>query len=127
MAYEPKPEMIDQLRIATGAENSEAETAALEQALVITGTKVLNEIRQETMPVMLEPILIEIAADAYRLNKQAVGNGSAGEVLGSVSAITDQGQSVSYRDSSYQTVLSAVSVALRNYTPQLDRFRKVGW
>lgn len=125
MTYEPKQEMVTEMQTVTGA--ADADTAALTLALRITGTKILNEIRQEIMPVMLEPIVVEIAADAYRLNQQAKGDTASGEILGSVSSVSDNGQSVSYRDSSYQGVLSSVSVTLRNYTAQLDRYRKAGW
>lgn len=125
MAYEPKAQMVSDLKTMVGA--ADDQTAALTLALEVTGTKVLNEINQDVMPVMLEPIVVEIAADAYRLQQQATGDGSSGEILGTVSSVSDNGQSVSYRDSSYQAVLSAVSSALRDYTAQLARYRKTGW
>jgi hypothetical protein len=68
-----------------------------------------------------------MAADAYRLNKQAQGAGNVGEVAGTVSSVSDGGQSISYRDSSYQQVLSSVATVFRDYSPQLARFRKTGW
>lgn len=125
MPYEPKEDMLIALETLTGA--SDKDSDALFFVLKTIGAKVLNEIQQESMPIMLEPIVVEMAADAYRLNQQASGSGSAGEILGSVSSVSDNGQSVSYRDSSYQAVLTAVSATLRNYTAQLDRFRKTGW
>ena len=125
MAYEPTPEMIDDLKTITGA--ADTEVAALTLILKITGAKVLNDINQGHMPKALELIVVEMAADAYRLNKQAQGSGDVGEIAGTVSSVTDGGQSVSYRDSSYQTVLASVSTVLRDYSPQLARFRKTGW
>ena len=125
MAFDPTPEMINDLMTLTGA--SVAETDALTLVLKITGTKVLNDINQEHMPKALELIVVEMAADAYRLNKQAQGAGDAGEIAGAVSSVTDGGQSVSFRDSSYQQVLASVSTVLRDYSPQLARFRKTGW
>lgn len=125
MTYEPKAEMIADLRILTGASDDQLE--ALTLALKISGTKVLNEIRQEHLPIMLEGIVVEIAADSYHLNRQASSDGGVGEITGSVSSVSDNGQSVSYRDSSYHDVLKSVSSALRNYTAQIDRFRKSGW
>ncbi|MDI9461859.1 MAG: hypothetical protein ACOX3P_03905 [Saccharofermentanales bacterium] len=125
MAYEPTPEMLDDLKTITGAPDTE--TDALTLVLKITGTKVLNDINQGYMPKALEPIVVEMAADAYRLNKQAQGAGNVGEVAGTVSSVSDGGQSISYRDSSYQQVLSSVATVFRDYSPQLARFRKTGW
>jgi len=125
MAFDPTPEMINDLMTMTGA--SVAEADALTLVLKITGTKVLNDINQECMPKALEPIVVEMAADAYRLNKQAQGAGNVGEIAGTISSVTDGGQSVSYRDSSYQQVLASVATVLKDYSPQLARFRKTGW
>lgn len=125
MPFEPTPDMLTDLKTLTGASDDQSD--ALNLILRIAGTKVLTEIRQESLPVMLNSIVVEIAADSYRLLQQAQGEGFAGEIAGTVSSVSDNGQSVSYRDSSYQAVLGAVATAQRNYVAQLDRFRKPGW
>lgn len=117
--------LLDDLKTLTGA--SDTELDALRFVLQITWSKVLVNINQEQMPVALHPIIVEMAADAYRLNKSAEGSDLAGKIAGTVSGASDGGQSWSFRDSSYQAVLSAVSETLRDYEPALSRYRKTGW
>ena len=117
--------LLSDLKDLTGA--SETDGNRLKLALRITWSKVLTELNQTTMPKMLEPIVLEMAADAFRLNSSADGGNDAGKIAGTISSVSDNGQSVSFRDSSYQSVLASVAQVFRNYEPALSRYRKSGW
>lgn len=113
--YQSTAEMLIDLRLMLGVtDKDELLTLILNQ----TGQKVLNETNQPTMPTMLDGVVVEMAADAFRLSQ------SDGAITGSVSSVSDNGQSVSYRESS---VLASVSKTVKDYKSQLDRFRRTGW
>ena len=126
--YTPTADMLSDLKMLLGISSTDTtKDLLLGLILKITGTKVLNEIHQTVLPGALEVIVVEMASDAYRLNLQATGDGSVGAIAGTVSSVSDNGQSVGYRDSSYQTVLNTVMTTLKNYAGQLARWRKPGW
>ena len=117
MAFVQTALMLTELKMLLGiASSDETQDVFLELLLQQTGTKVLNETRQDALPAMLEPILVEIAADAYRLSR--------GEAIGALSSMSDNGQSVSFTSDS---VVRSISAVLKDYTGQLDRYRKPGW
>ncbi|MEA5060673.1 MAG: phage head-tail connector protein [Candidatus Pelethousia sp.] len=101
--------------------------ALLELVLQSTVDKVQNYTRLAIIPLQLYGVVAEMAADAYYLLLSARGEDS-GKVAGTVSSVSDNGQSVSYRDNSYNAVLvKAAEHTLKNYQAQLERWRKVGW
>lgn len=126
--YTPTTDMLSDLKMLLGILAGDiSKDDLLILIMKTTGTKVLNEIKQSVMPAALELIVVEMSSDAYRLNAQAISGTATGEIAGTVSSVSDNGQSVSYRDSSYQVVLNAVMKVLKDYGPQLDRWRKPGW
>lgn len=96
--------------------------AVLSLLIKLTGTKVLNNTNQKTFPEDLQPIMIEMTKDVYRLNQA-----EKGEQTQTVSSLTDNGQSVGYKDTSFDKVLVNVGIILKDYEEQLTRFRKVRW
>lgn len=93
---------------------------------VVEGTldKVLVDTRQPFLPIRLYNTLAEMSVDAYRMAKAAAGD-DAGKIVGSISSVSDNGQSVSYRESPYAVAISqAAKTVLKDYDRQLDAHRK---
>jgi len=98
-------------------------------SLVVETTldKVLTDTRQPFLPALLYNTVAEMCADAYRMAKSANGD-DVGQIVGSISSVSDNGQSVSYRDSPYAAALKgACETVLKDYARQLAAHRKVGW
>jgi hypothetical protein len=121
MAYVPTAADLTDLKKLLGI-TTEDEDNILNFMLKLTGTKAMNSMNQTEMPDEFQPVLIEMTADTYRLLQSANGDQEQ-----TVSSVTDKDQTVSYRDSSFDKVLLALSQSLKNYEMQLERFRKVGW
>lgn len=118
--------MLAKLKLLLGITDS-AQDALLGLLLELTTDMVLSETNQPTLPAAAQGLVVEMTADAYRLHKQAAGEG-AGEVTGSVSSVSDNGQSVSYRDAAYSDVLKKVAESmLKNYTGRMNAFRRPRW
>lgn len=111
-------EMLEDLKLLIG----DAPDGLADYLLRSTGTKVLNLINQPVMPVALQGLVVEMAADAYRMHQSASGTGES-----EIASISDNGQTVSYRASSYQAVLQTVASTIKNYEQQLEAFRKSRW
>lgn len=99
-----------------------AEDALLTLLIKLTGTKALNSMNQTTMPADFQPVLVEMTADVYRLHQAEKGT-----QVKNISAISDNGQSISYQQSSFDKALADVSSVLKGYEEQINRFRKPGW
>lgn len=101
--------------------------ARLTLAVETTLDKVLCDIRQPCLPLGLYRTVAEMSADAYRMAKEANGE-DAGRVTGCVSGVSDNGQTVSYRESPQAAALaSACERVLLNYEGMLAGYRKAGW
>ena len=118
-----RAEMLDQLVTLTGADAG-AEESLCGIMLDRTTDKVLAFLNREELPRRACSLVVEMAADAYR--SQTMAGAQAGLVTGSVQSISDNGQSVTYRDGS--ETLNAVNAAFtKDYTERLIPFRKAGW
>jgi len=116
--------LTEKAKITLGITGDDAQ---LTQAVETTLEKVLNDIRQPFLPLGLYNVTAEMCVDAYRMAKAAAGE-DAGKIAGSVSSVSDNGQSVSYRESPYAAALTAAcSGVLKDYDRQLAAFRKAGW
>lgn len=103
------------------------EDALLTLTVETTLDKVLADIHQRNLPRDLYNTTAEMIADAYRIAK-AVNGEDAGKIAGSISSVTDNGQSVSYRESPYAAaVAKACETVLKGYDRMLSGFRKTGW
>jgi len=94
---------------------------------VVAGTldKVLVDIRQPFLPALLYNTVAEMCVDAYRIAKAAAGD-DAGQIVGSVSSVSDNGQSVSYRESPYAgAIAKAAETILKDYDRQLAAYRRM--
>lgn len=120
--YEATAAMLANAKLLLGISGTGSDSL-LELILSQTGQKVLNEINQPALPLALEGVVVEMAVDAYGLTK----NDGAGSIAGSVSSVSDNGQSVSYREGINEKTLQSVAKVLKDYKSQLDRFRKTGW
>lgn len=116
--------LIEKARVYLGITEADA---LLSLVVETTLEKVLNDIRQPYLPEGLYNTVAEMSVDAYRMAKAANGD-DAGKVVGSVSSVSDNGQSVSYRESPYAAALTqACKTVLKDYDRQLDAYRKAGW
>ena len=88
--------MLADLKVLLGI-GDDTQDALLQLLLDQTTALLVGELNRPTVPAGAQYLLLEMTADAYRLHRQAAGEG-AGEVTGSVSSLSDNGQSVSYRD-----------------------------
>ena len=103
------------------------EDALLTLTVETTLDKVLADIHQRILPRDLYNTTAEMIADAYRMAKAANGE-DAGKIVGSISSVTDNGQSVSYRENPYAAaVAKSCETVLKGYDRMLSRFRKAGW
>lgn len=103
------------------------EDALLTLTMETTLDKVLSDIHQRNLPRAMHNTTAEMIADAYRMAKTANGV-DAGKIVGSISSVTDNGQSVSYRESPYAAaVAKACETVLKDYDRMLSRYRKAGW
>lgn len=121
MVYEPATEDLMDLKVLLGLSTTE-EDALLQMLMKSVGTKALNDMNQATMPPDFQPVMIEMTSDLYRL-KQA----EKGEQAQTASSLSDNGQSVTYKDSAYDVSLKDVAKVLKDYETQLTRFRRLGW
>ena len=118
-----RAEMLTQLLTLTGAASG-TETALCEIVLDRTIDKVLAFLHREEIPYRACSLVVEMAADAYRSEKLA--GTEAGVVTGSVQSISDNGQSVTYRDGS-ETLNRTEASFSKDYAERLIPFRKAGW
>lgn len=118
-----REEMLERLLALTGVDTAEEESV-LGFVLDATIDKALAFLRTDALPYRAGSLVVEMAADAFRIHK--LERNEAGAVTGSVQSISDNGQSVTYRDGS--EALNAVNAAfLKNYADRLTDFRKAGW
>lgn len=114
--------MLDDLKLYLAVEGGEADEL-LTMLLDQSEAKVLAHTRQGRLPEDARGLVVEMAADAYRLMQQ-----SRGDAPTAVESASDNGQSVHYRPDDYAQVTDAVSRAfLKNYCAVLARYCKVGW
>lgn len=98
--------------------------AILDFIVATTLDKVLIDIRQPFLPALLYNTVAEMCVDAYRMAKSAAGD-DAGKIVGTISSVSDNGQSVSYRDSPYAAAISkATESVLKDYDRQLSGFKR---
>jgi len=103
------------------------EDSQLTLTVETTLDKVLADIHQRNLPRELYNTTAEMIADAYHIAKAANGE-DAGKIVGSISSVTDNGQSVSYRENPYAAaVAKACETVLKDYDRMLSRYRKAGW
>lgn len=118
--------MLDDLKLLLGISGTDQDNL-LELLLRYTQNKVLADINQSVLPKAAEGLVVEITFDAYMLHRQATG-ADAGEITGSVNSVSDNGQSVSYREGAYNGVLKTLSDDfLKNYASRLETFRRPRW
>ena len=119
-------DMLSKLKIALDI-SDDTQDDLLTLLIERTLDKVLSNINKQNLPRKCVSLVVEMAEDAYKL-LMAGRNESAGEITGSVSTVSDIGQSVSYRNSDYTAVLKTVSDNfLKNYDERLAPFRRPRW
>ena len=119
-------EMLGKLKLLAGITDN-MQDALLQLLLDTVTNKVLADTNQPYLPAACETLVVEIAFDSYLIQQQGT-NAEAGQITGSVSSVSDNGQSVGYRGSDYASIAKSVSDAfLKDYTARLAPFRKAGW
>ena len=115
--YQPTADDLADLKIALGvAADDTSQDPLLNFLLVRSGTVALNEINATYLPAGLQPLVVDLAADAYKINQNSA--------IGIVSSLSDNGQAIGYASDS---ILRSVMSVLKNYTAQFDQFRNPGW
>lgn len=111
--------MLEKLKGLLGIKD-ESKDFALQYVIDTVTDMVLNYCSIDSLPEKLENIVLSICIDKYRAD--SIGNEQA---QGVVKGITEGDVSVSF--GSANSVTDNPSTAfLKNYTAQLDRFRKLG-
>lgn len=117
MAFTPTTAELSDLKMFLGiAASDTSQDSKLNLVLRTTGQKILTDINQATLPTDLDPILVEMAADAWTL--------LTGAPMGVASTISDNGQSVSFIS---DAVFRIVAETVKNYEAQLGAYRKPRW
>ena len=117
-----KQKMVEKLKVLLGIElMSTDKDAYVAFVLDKVGDMVCNYCRIEEVPQGLKNVVLNMGVDMYR----AEGLGKE-EAQGAVKSITEGDVSVSFGSSTSSAEDSGM-VFLRNYTAQLDRYRKAGW
>lgn len=111
--------MLDKLKMLLGITDSEKDFA-LQYVIGAVTDMVLNYCNIEELPPQLENTVLSICMDKYRAD--SIGQEQA---QGRVTGITEGNVSVSF-GSSYSVNDNPSMAFLKNYTAQLDRFKKLG-
>lgn len=115
--YEATVDDLADLKISLGiAADDTSQDPLLNLLLVRAGTAALNEINAAYLPAGLQPLIVDLAADAYKINQNSA--------IGIVSSISDNGQTIVYASDS---IVRSVMSVLKNYTAQFDQYRNPGW
>lgn len=115
--YEATVDDLADLKISLGiAADDTSQDPLLNLLLVRAGTAALNEINAAYLPAGLQPLIVDLAADAYKINQNSA--------IGIVSSISDNGQTIGYTSDS---IARSVMSVLKNYTAQFDQYRNPGW
>lgn len=101
--------MVDKLRLLLGG----GDEALLEYYLETVSRVVLDYCNLDELPEGLENTVVAMAADLVRMNTDG----------GEVRSLTEGSKSVAFRAASE----SDVSGLLKDYTKQLNRYRRVLW
>ncbi|MEG1756765.1 MAG: phage head-tail connector protein [Clostridia bacterium] len=119
-------EMLDKLKLLAGITDNTQDNL-LQLLLDIVTDKVLANTNQPYLPTACGTLAVEIAYDSYLIRQQGA-NAEAGQITGSVSSVSNNGQSVGYRAGDYASIAKSVSDAfLKDYAARLAPFRKAGW
>ena len=113
---------LEKLKILLGFEPANEDKDSILQFVIDKTTDmILNYCRIVELPKQLENVMLNMCVDMYRAENLGQGNAQ-----GAVTGITEGDVSVSFGSSAIAAGDPGITF-LRNYTAQLDRFRKVGW
>ena len=102
----------------------DAQDAILAHCLNAAEGLILDYCALEEIPPRLEPVLLDLAVDGYRLG----GYGQAAAPSGSVASLTEGEQSASFAGSGGAVAAGSDAAALlRGYASRLNAYRKLRW
>ena len=102
----------------------DAQDAILAHCLNVAEGLILDYCALEEIPPRLEPVLLDLAVDGYRLG----GYGQAAVPSGPVASLTEGEQSVSFAGSGGAVAAGSDAAALlRGYASRLNAYRKRRW
>ena len=94
----------------------------VERLVARIGNMIQIRCNREDIPKMLEPVIAQIAEEMIR-EEETSGSSSQGSGSGAVSSITRGDTSIAYRDDT--AVTQAASRLMKDYEPQIRRFKKM--
>lgn len=121
--YEPTALTLAEVKMLLGiAADDTSKDDLLNIYITRAGQMLLNRTRQASLPDDLLPVLTELSVDAYTLGLQ-----QAGSEAGVIASVSDNGQSVSFRDGIGDKVLVNLAESIKAYEAQIQRWSVPGW
>lgn len=121
--YEPTALTLAEVKMLLGiAADDTSKDDLLNIYITRAGQMLLNRTRQASLPDDLLPVLTELSVDAYTLGLQ-----QAGSEAGVIASVSDNGQSVSFRDGVGDKVLVNLAESIKAYESQIQRWSVPGW
>lgn len=111
----------ERLELLNKLVGGEADPEILQFVLTKGQDMILNYCRLKELPAALETVLINMCVDIYRAEQL----GKA-QVSGTVKSITEGDVSVTYASATSVSENKGMEF-LKDYTKQLDRYRRMGW
>lgn len=114
--------MLEQLKLLLGMESSDqSKDALLEFTIGMVEDLVKNYCRRQDIPKPLEKVVLSWCVDLYRASSFGSAQGEA-----PIKSINEGDTSLTY-GAAYGVGENPAMGFLKNYAPQLERWRKVGW
>lgn len=121
--YEPTALTLAEVKMLLGiAADDASKDDLLNIYITRAGQMLLNRTRQASLPDDLLPVITELSVDAYTLGLQ-----QAGSEAGVIASVSDNGQSVSFRDGIGDKVLVNLAESIKAYEAQIQRWSVPGW
>lgn len=122
--YEPTDITLVEVKMLLGIDAEDTSKDDLIKVYIArAGTMLLNRTRQPFLPDDMLPILSELTVDAYTLSQQQTSDAETGVIA----SVSDNGQTVSYRDSAADRVLVSLAQSIKSYEAQIERWSVPGW
>lgn len=113
--------MTERVTLLNKLVGGEADPDILQFILAKGQDMILNYCRIKELPAALENVLINMCVDLYRAEQLGKS-----QVTGAVKSVTEGDVSVTYTSATNVSENKGMEF-LKDYTKQLDRYRRMGW
>lgn len=113
--------MTERVTLLNKLVGGEADPDILQFVLAKGQDMILNYCRIKELPSALENVLINMCVDLYRAEQLGKS-----QVTGTVKSVTEGDVSVTYTSATNVSENKGMEF-LKDYTKQLDRYRRMGW